>query len=73
MICFKLEVTDDADNSYSRYLIQDDIAPQRNESGDHMILELFGREKYLQKMYFPGHYFFVSFKEMIITIRNFLQ
>ena len=68
---FKLEVTDDADNSYSRYLIQDDIAPQRNESGDHMILELFGREKYLQKMYFPGHYFFVSFKEMIITIRNF--
>ena len=68
---FKLEITDDADNSYSRYLIQDDISPQRNENGDHMILELFGRERYLQKMYFPGHYYFVSFKEMIITIRNF--
>ena len=68
---FRLTITDDNNNSYSRYMIQDDIAPQRNDSGDHLVLELFGRERYLQKMYFPGHFFFTSFKDLIIKIRDF--
>ena len=68
---FKLAVTDDDDNSYTRYLIQDDIAPQKNNNGSHLVLELFGRERYLQKMYFPGHFFFISFKDMVIKIRDF--
>ena len=68
---FKLTVTDDDDNSYTRYLIQDDIAPQKNSNGSHLVLELFGRERYLQKMYFIGHFYFISFKDMIIKIRDF--
>lgn len=68
---FKLEIRDDDDNTYSRYLIQDDIIPYRNENGDHLVLELFGRERYLQKMYFTGGYFFLSLKKMLEIIRDF--
>ena len=68
---FKLEITDDADNSYSRYLIQDNRSPQKNDDGSFLVLELFGRERYLQKMYFPGHFYFISFRDMIVTIRDF--
>ena len=67
----ELTITDDDDNSYTRFLIADDIIPQRNENGDHLTLELFGRERYLQKMYFLGHYFFISYREMIIKIRDY--
>ena len=67
----ELTITDDDDNSYTRFLITDDIIPQRNENGDHLTLELFGRERYLQKMYFLGHYFFVSYRQMIKTIRDY--
>ncbi len=68
---FRLKITDDPDNSYTRYLIQDDISPQKNEEGTHVNLELFGRERFLQKMYFPGHFYFISFRDMIIKIRDF--
>ena len=68
---FKLEITDDDDNTYSRFLIQDDVIPYRNDNGDHLVLELFGRERYLQKMYFTGGYFFISLKRMLEIIRDF--
>ena len=67
---FKLEITDRG-NSYERWLIQDDIAPQKNEFGTHVTLELFGRERYLQKMLFPGHFRFIHFSDMIRTIVKF--
>ena len=68
---FRLEIRDDDGNSYSRFLFQDDVSPQKNNQGNFLTLDLFGREAYLQKMYFPGHFYFISFRDMIQTIVNF--
>ena len=63
--------TDTADNTYQRLLFVDDIEPIVNSQGQFLILELFGRERYLQKMLFPGHFYFISFKEMAERIIKF--
>lgn len=68
---FHLRMTDDADNTYDRFLIQDDIEPTKNETGTHLSLELFGRERYLQKMYYPGHFYFGRFRDLIRKIAIF--
>ena len=65
---FRLEMRD---SGYSRFLIQDDIAPQKNSQGSFITLELLGRESYLQKMYFPGHFIFISFRDLVRKIRDF--
>ena len=68
----KLSVTDDNGNTYFRFLSQGaDIAPQKNEEGIFITLQLVGREFYMQKMYFPGHYFFDSFRSIILRARDF--
>ena len=59
------------ESNYERYLIADDVLPQKNEQGSFITLELFGREIYLQKMYFPGNFHFISFRDMVIRIRDF--
>ena len=53
---------------YSRQLILDDISPQKNDEGAFLLLNLFGRERYLQKMFFTGRYFWTSFKDMVKEI-----
>ena len=70
------EQTDDNDihgtpNGYYRYLIQDDVAPQNNEDGTLISLDLMGYERYLQKMFFPGHFYFISFSDMVKEIISF--
>ena len=65
------ETTDTPANTYSRYLIVDDLIPLVNSDGQFLSVELFGRERYLQKMLFPGHFYFISYKNMIQTIVDF--
>ena len=66
-----LAVDDDSGNSYSRFMVLDDTSIQKNASGTHISLDLFGRERYLQKMHFTGRFFFVRFRDMILEIRDF--
>ena len=68
---FRFGVSDDDRNTHARALVQDDISPQTNDQGAIVGLELFGREVYLQKMYFPGHFHFISFRDMVREIVNF--
>ena len=74
---FKLTMYDDdyvdADSSthlhrYWRYLIADARQPQESVGGDLQGLELFGRERYLQKMPFPGHYYFIRVDQLLKLI-----
>ena len=69
----RLEVSTfhDSGEKYSRYLVVDDLSPQVNANGQFLSVELLGRERYLQKMLFPGHFYFVSFRKMIGTIVSF--
>ena len=53
---------------YQRILILDNISPQKNDEGAFLLLDLFGRERYLQKMFFTGRYFWTSFQDMVETI-----
>ena len=47
-----------------RFLVVDDRLPVRNAKGNRMTLELFGRERYLQKMPYPGRQFWISMAEV---------
>lgn len=67
---FRLTVFSDAGDQFARFLIQDDVSPQKG-NGAQLVLELFGLERYLQTMYFPGHFFFVSFADMVRKILTF--
>ena len=73
---FRLTLTDDkeqgvAGDTYTRYLIADDRYPQKITQGTQIQLEFFGRERFLQKMYMPGHYYFRTDKEMLKIIIEF--
>ena len=61
---FKLEFKKGSD-TYSRILFLDSILPQQSTSGNQMQLELFGRERHLEKIIIPGHWFFISVKDLI--------
>ena len=74
---FELSVSSDLVGSpgslhtYRKFLILDDISPQLNSTGAHLQLEFFGRELFLQKMNFLGHYYWISFRDMINEIVNY--
>ena len=68
---FRLTVAAGTARTHVRYLFQDDISPQKNDQGGFITLELFGQEAYLQKMYFPGHFYFIAFNDMIDRIVDF--
>ena len=53
---------------YQKFLIQDDISPQKNDEGTYVILDLLGRERYLQKITYTGHYHFASYRQIITDI-----
>ena len=68
---FRLTLTDDNNVIYSRILIMDTRLPQQAERGQVMQIELFGRERFLQRIKFPGHHFFVGVAELFETIIEF--
>jgi len=57
--------------TYSRKLFLDTIAPQKNEQGVFVSLDLVGREHYLQKMFFTGNYTWQSFPDMVDKIISY--
>ena len=68
---FAVEVFDDNNRTYGRIMYLDELLPQQLEQGQETQLELYGREMFLKKMKIPGHFFFISYKDMIRTIINF--
>ena len=68
---FLLTLYHNDDTTFQRFMLQDDISPQKNDEGTHLILNLLGRERYLQKMFFTGHYFWISFADMLTTIQKY--
>lgn len=67
---FKLTWTKSTQN-YSRIVFFDTRLPQESVSGNQMQLELFGRERYLEKMQLPGHWFFTSVKDLLKYIISY--
>ena len=72
---FRLAVVDDGGNldaaggptpgrSFWRWMIQGQSSPQKTGLGQHLTLDLHGREWFLQQIIFPGRFFFVNFKEV---------
>ena len=55
----------------TQWFFQDDVAPQKNETGRHVVLELVGWEAHLQKVYFTGYYPFRSMKAMLTEIADY--
>lgn len=53
---------------HTKLMIQDDNIPQNNENSPLITLELMGRERFLQKMFFPGHFYYYSMKLLIQEI-----
>ena len=77
---FRLTVWDDDFDSadaatyahrHARYLIQDNRDPQKSDRGDYITLNLYGRERYLQKMPFPGHHYFAGFGDLARAVIRF--
>ena len=68
---FYLKITDDygdGTKSYERVLFQDDRLPQRTLEGQLLPLDLYGREAYLKKIKIPGHFWFITYADMVETI-----
>ena len=57
--------------TYSRILFLDSILPQESGGGNQVQLELFGREKHLEKIIMPGHWFFTTVKDLMREIVQF--
>ena len=57
-----------SNNNYSRIVFFDTRLPQESVSGNQMQIELFGRERYLEKMQLPGHFIFTTVKDLMILI-----
>ena len=68
---FKLRVEDDAGDSFERYLVQGRRSPQKTSMGQHITLDLHGREWWLQQITFPGRYYFRNFVEVVDEIIKF--
>ena len=76
---FRLAVVDDegdiadpeAGHSFWRWLIQGRRAPQLTSMGQHLTLDLHGREWWLQQFAFPGRYYFRNFKEVAEAVRKY--
>ena len=68
---FKLKVTDDNDDFFERYLVQGRRSPQKTSMGQHITLDLHGREWWLQQITFPGRYYFRNFAEVVDEIIKF--
>ena len=58
----------DGGNTYRRLMVVDDVQPQKNVTGTHLSLDLYGRERHLQKMHFTGVYLFRRFEDMLRII-----
>ena len=67
----QLTIQDNSGNTYSKFLVVDDVEPMENETGRHLVVEAFGRERYLQKMLMTGYFPFVTFKDMLVTLRDY--
>ena len=51
--------------TYSRILFLDTMLPQESSSGRQVQLELFGRERHLEKVIVPGHWYFIHVKDLV--------
>lgn len=67
----RIRLTDNDSVVYDRIMFVDTIMPQQGAGGRLVQLELFGRERFLQLMRFPGHFFFVSVDSLIRRIVAF--
>ena len=68
---FRLTMIDDDSVTYPRILITDTLLPQQSKRSQVMNVEFFGRERFLQKMKFPGHFFFIPLDELARRIVSF--
>ena len=78
---FRLAVVDDSGTitadakptggAFWRWLIQGRRSPQKTSMGQHITLDLHGREWWLQQITFPGRYYFRNFKEVAREIISF--
>ena len=61
----------DTNEEYERNLILDEIMPQTEEGGGYVTtVQLYGNEWSLTKVKMTGHYYFITFVEMIKEIRD---
>ena len=67
----RIETMRNKTDFYERYLVVSDLMPQTSSQGHVLGVELLGREHFLQKMLFPGHFYFPSFRQMIRGIVAF--
>ena len=68
---FDISVTSpyDANETYRRLMILDEIMPQTEEgAGYATTVQLYGREWWLTKVKMTGHYFFITFRDMLKEI-----
>ena len=68
---FDIKVTSpyDANETYQRKMILDEIMPQTEEGGGYATtVQLYGREWWLTKVKMTGHYYFITFIDMIKEI-----
>ena len=67
---FKLEFKKGS-KTYSRILFLDSLLPQESGNGNQIQLELFGREKHLESIIIPGHWFFITVKNLVRVIIDY--
>ena len=70
---FSVKVTSpyDANEDFERVMILDELMPQTEERGGYVsTVQVYAKEWYLTKIKMTGHYFFISFRDMVKEIRD---
>ena len=68
---FRVSMIDDDEVVYSRIMISDTLLPQQSRASQLAQIEFFGRERFLQRMKFTGHFFFFRMDDLARTIVSF--